>query len=117
MYINIQTIVLLYLISCSQVYADIQLDKIRLPPGFSISLFAEDVPNARSMTLGAKGTLFVGTRSAGRVYALEDKDKDGKAEEIRIYRDPTRKFDFKWHNSIQRYLLDEKDWEHAEVDE
>ena len=46
------------------------LDKIRLPPGFSIEVFADNVPNARSMTWGAKGTLFVGTRSEGRVYAV-----------------------------------------------
>jgi len=34
---------------------------IRVPPGFRISLYAE-VPNARSMTLGKRGTIFVGTR-------------------------------------------------------
>ena len=46
------------------------LDKIKLPPGFRIEVFADNLPNARSMTWGAKGTLFVGTRSDGRVYAL-----------------------------------------------
>ena len=44
------------------------LERIRLPPGFSIELFAE-VPNARGMALG-KDTLFVGSRSGGSVYAL-----------------------------------------------
>ncbi len=44
---------------------------IRLPPGFRISIYAE-VPYARSMALGAKGTLFVGTRDSGggEVYAV-----------------------------------------------
>jgi glucose/arabinose dehydrogenase len=41
-----------------------------MPPGFSIEVFADRVANARSMTWGAKGTLFVGTRSDGRVYAI-----------------------------------------------
>ena len=48
--------------------ADTPLGKIRLPPGFRIERYAE-VPNARSMTLGERGTLFVGTR-AGEVYAV-----------------------------------------------
>jgi glucose/arabinose dehydrogenase len=46
------------------------LDKIQLPPGFEISLYAK-VPGARSMTLGASGTLFIGTQKAGKVYAIQ----------------------------------------------
>ena len=42
------------------------LDKIQLPPGFEISLYAE-VPGARSMTLSPSGTLFIGTQKAGKV--------------------------------------------------
>lgn len=45
------------------------LERIQLPPGFSIELLAE-VPGARSLALGAKGTLFVGTRSGDAVYAV-----------------------------------------------
>lgn len=45
------------------------LARIALPEGFEIELFAE-VPNARSMTMGDRGTLFVGTRKGGKVYAL-----------------------------------------------
>jgi glucose/arabinose dehydrogenase len=57
------------------------LDKIKLPPGFTISLFAE-VPNARSMTFGTKGTLFVGNRRGDKVFAVVDKDKNGVAEKV-----------------------------------
>ena len=46
------------------------LDKIKLPPGFAISVFADNVPNARAMALGDKGTLFVGSMRAGNVYAV-----------------------------------------------
>ena len=49
------------------------LDRIRLPQGFEISLFAA-VPNARAMTLGDKGTLFVGSMGAGKVYAVRIRD-------------------------------------------
>ncbi len=52
------------------------LNAITLPPGFSIAIYAEDVPGARSMALGPKGTLFVGTRTTGRVYAVQDDDGD-----------------------------------------
>ncbi|MGE5285056.1 MAG: PQQ-dependent sugar dehydrogenase [Actinomycetota bacterium] len=48
--------------------AETHLGEIRLPPGFRIAVYAE-VPNARSMTLGERGTLFVGTRR-GEVYAV-----------------------------------------------
>jgi glucose/arabinose dehydrogenase len=47
------------------------LDRIKLPPGFEITVFAEGVKDARSMALGEKGTLFVGTRTAGNVYAIK----------------------------------------------
>ncbi len=63
---------------------NIPLERIQLPPGFHISVFARNVPGARSMTLSPKGTLFVGTRRAGRVYAIQDTDQDGKADRVRI---------------------------------
>ena len=58
-------------------YKKYNLDKIKLPAGFTISVYAE-VPNARSMTLSPSGTLFVGTKDAGKVYAV----KDGKVYTI-----------------------------------
>lgn len=67
-------------VSDSSLSKKYSLDKIRLPQGFSISVFAE-VPNARSMCLGSKGTLFVGTMS-GNVYAVTDSDKNGVAEKV-----------------------------------
>lgn len=45
------------------------LHLIDLPDGFEIDVFAEDVPNARSMALG-ENFLFVGTRTAGEVHAI-----------------------------------------------
>jgi glucose/arabinose dehydrogenase len=42
---------------------------IRLPEGFSISVYSANVPEARSLALGAKGTLFVGSRG-DKVYAV-----------------------------------------------
>ncbi len=56
------------------------LDRITLPPGFEIAIYASNVPNARSMALSPSGTLFVGTRTAGDVYAIVDRDHDHKAD-------------------------------------
>jgi glucose/arabinose dehydrogenase len=58
------------------------LAAINLPPGFSISLYAENIDNARSMALSENGTLFVGSRQAGNVYALRDEDGDFYAETV-----------------------------------
>lgn len=60
----------------------LHLDKIKIPPGFKIDIYAADVPNARSMTLSPNGTLFVGTRNEGKVYAILDNDGDYVADEV-----------------------------------
>ena len=62
--------------------ADERLATIRLPDGFVIEPFA-DVPNARQMAWGEQGTLFVGTRRDGRVFAVTDADGDGRGERVR----------------------------------
>jgi len=54
--------------------------KIDLPEGFEIRYYAKNVENARSLSRSPGGTLFVGTRSAGYVYALRDEDGDHNAE-------------------------------------
>jgi glucose/arabinose dehydrogenase len=54
------------------------LGRIELPPGFRIEVLAS-VPNARSLALGAKGTLFVGSRSGGAVHAVA---QDGRVFRI-----------------------------------
>jgi glucose/arabinose dehydrogenase len=69
---------------CQPSYAgrELLLDTIKLPPGFEISVFAANVPNARSMSLSPHGTLFVGTRRAGNVYAILDYNHDNIADEV-----------------------------------
>ena len=60
----------------------VRLGDVALPPGFSINIYADDVEDARSLALGDNGTLFVGTRSAGKVYAVLDRNHDDKADEV-----------------------------------
>src|SRR4030095_10559263 len=59
---------------------EIPVDKIKLPPGFKASLWASGINNARVMTWGDKGTLFVSSRVAGNVYAVVDK---GSTREVK----------------------------------
>lgn len=55
---------------------------INLPKGFKIDIYASNINNARSMVLSKSGVLYVGTRNAGKVYALVDNNKDFKVDEV-----------------------------------
>ncbi|KAA3615231.1 MAG: sorbosone dehydrogenase family protein [Calditrichaeota bacterium] len=57
------------------------IDFITLPPQFKMHVFA-DVPNARSLTISPSGTIFVGTRSSDKIYALYDKNNDHLADTV-----------------------------------
>ena len=60
---------------------EIPVDKIKVPAGFKVSLWAHGINNARVMTWGDKGTLFVSSRVAGNVYAVLDK---GATREVKV---------------------------------
>lgn len=57
------------------------IENLRLPPGFSVSLYAQ-VENARQMALGDDGVLYVGSRNAGKVHAVIDEDRDYRADKV-----------------------------------
>ena len=57
-----------------------KLGMIELPPGFEISVYAEGVENARQLALGDNGTVFAGSRKAGKVHAVVDSDGDRVAD-------------------------------------
>lgn len=48
--------------------------KLKVPPGFNIEVYAAGMANARSLAEGDKGTVFVGSRLVGNVYAIANKD-------------------------------------------
>jgi len=62
---------------------DLPLERIKLPPGFEIEVYAQ-VPQARSLALGEQGTVFVGTRKDS-VYAIAPGEA-GKREVIQMAR-------------------------------
>jgi glucose/arabinose dehydrogenase len=59
-----------------------RLGEIQLPPGFEIAVYAADVENARQLALGADGTVFAGSREAGKVHAVVDEDDDQAADRV-----------------------------------
>ena len=67
--------------------AGFSLAKIRLPEGFSISVFASNIKEARSLARGDKGTIFVGNRRQDKVYAVRDNNQDYKADQTFIIAD------------------------------
>lgn len=77
-------ILLLLMVSPVNAQAVLDLEDIVLPDGFEINIFADDVPNARSITIGSEGTVFVGSRIANTVYALRDNDADFRVDEMLI---------------------------------
>lgn len=60
-----------------------EIPGIELPAGFHITRYSDQTPNARSLTVGDDGTVYVGTMTEGKVYALQDRDRDGRAETVR----------------------------------
>jgi glucose/arabinose dehydrogenase len=75
---NIRPLALFLMLCASGALAQSKLpiERIKVPAGFEVTLFAEGVDHARSMALGEKGTLFVGSMGGGgNVYAIKH---DGK---------------------------------------
>jgi glucose/arabinose dehydrogenase len=52
--------------------ADIPIDKIKLPPGFKVEVWATGLPGGRAMAMGDEGKIYVGTRGLGRVYEVSN---------------------------------------------
>lgn len=66
------------------VKGDVLLETIDVPPSFKLDVFATGLENPRSLALGGKGTIFVGTRrnEDDFIYAIRDENKDWKPDTI-----------------------------------
>ncbi|MEM5505612.1 PQQ-dependent sugar dehydrogenase [Shewanella frigidimarina] len=94
------------------------LDKIQLPAGFTIEVYAENVENARQMALGDNGTVFVGSRKAGNVYALIDSDNDFKADKkIIIATDLFMPSGLAYHNGSLYVAEVDKVWRYPDIEQ
>ena len=50
--------------------SELPLDKLKVPAGFKVEVWADGIPEARSLALGDKGTVFVSNRNLKDVYAV-----------------------------------------------
>lgn len=57
-----------------------ETDHLRVPPGFSVNLFAEGLDHPRWMTIAPNGDVLLAETREGRITLLRDADGDGVAE-------------------------------------
>jgi glucose/arabinose dehydrogenase len=60
------------------------LSRLEVPAGFHVSIYSDQVPNAREMTLGTADTVFVGSMREGKVYALTGRAANGRAGRVYV---------------------------------
>ena len=62
------------------------IESLKVPDGFNINIFADNVDKPRQMAEGKNGYVFVGS-SSGKVYAIKDHDRNGEIDDIEIIAD------------------------------
>jgi glucose/arabinose dehydrogenase len=62
-------------------------EPIALPPGFVITVYAQDLAGPRMMAIGPQGDLYVAERGASRIIRLPDLNDDGLADEVQVVGD------------------------------
>ena len=60
-----------------------QVARLKVPPGFAVTVFARDLVNPRMLAFSPDGTLYATRRSVGDVVMLKDADGDGRADGAR----------------------------------
>ncbi len=60
--------------------ANSDLDKLTLPSGFEISIFADNLDSPRQISETDDGYIIAGSKKGDKIYALYDQDLDGYAE-------------------------------------
>jgi len=61
---------------------ELPLDKLKVPAGFKVEVWAEGIPEARSLALGDKGTVFVSNRLSKNVYAVVDRNGERQVKTL-----------------------------------
>lgn len=83
-------------------------DRLELPPGFAISVYAQGIPSARFMQLTPAGHILVTARDAGEVHmVLRDADGDGRSDETLILADGLESPHGIWLDGADLYVGEE----------
>src|SRR5690242_12215462 len=62
--------------------SELPVSKLKVPAGFKVEIWAEGIPEARSLALGDKGTVFVSNRNLSSVYAVTDRGGKREVKEL-----------------------------------
>ena len=62
------------------VNANSELNKLNIPAGFEISIFADNLESPRQIAETDNGYVIAGSKKGNKIYALHDEDLDGYAE-------------------------------------
>ena len=85
--------------------------RLTVPKGFKIEVYASGIPDARSLRVGDKGTVFVANRVQDKVYAIVDK---GDKREVKIIASGLRKPNgLAFHNGTL-YIAEQ--WQVSKID-
>ncbi len=83
---------------------------LKLPAGFSVSVFAKDLSGPRVLTWDPSDTLLVSIPSQGKIVALPDKNHDGVSDETVTVMELMNKphgLAFRVNNRIEFYIAEE----------
>ena len=61
--------------------ADPNISKLYVPEGFEISIYADNLDSPRQLTETADGFIIVGSKNGDKIFALNDANNDGAAEQ------------------------------------
>ncbi|MBV8031144.1 MAG: PQQ-dependent sugar dehydrogenase [Betaproteobacteria bacterium] len=61
---------------------ELPVSSLKVPAGFKVEVWADGIPEARSLALGDNGTVFVSNRNAKSIYAVVDKGGKREVKEI-----------------------------------
>ena len=61
--------------------ADPNINKLYVPEGFEISIYADNLDSPRQLTETGNGFIIVGSKNGDKIFALNDINNDGAAEE------------------------------------
>ena len=66
--------------SSSFLYANSDIEKLYVPDGFEISIFADGLDSPRQLAETEEGYVVVGSKKGDKIFALYDSNSDGYAE-------------------------------------
>ena len=79
----IKYMLIIYLLYFFSLYisADSNINKLFIPEGFEISIYAENLDSPRQLTETGDGFIIVGSKNGDKIFALNDANNDGSAEQ------------------------------------